>query len=186
MKAVAIAGVVILTALAGFASDPDDGIVNHVMSERIPGPRYTSIKQVDFANTAIEPVLCEHRTARCWPRLVRGKYAHTFKDKQGDYEGSVEIDLQHVDYLKDSSGHDSFALVRWWEVAAGGSSSPSGHVTVIRLDSEGSPVETQEIEYNTRNADHDEAWAHFDRRSQRLVVSATHGWEHCCPKEGSS
>jgi len=63
-----------------------------------------------------------------------------------------------------------------------GSSSSAGQVLVVDLDSDGYLLIRQRIEYNLRGADPDEAWAHFHPSNQHLVVSAVHGWEHCCNK----
>jgi hypothetical protein len=126
---------------------------------------------------------CEESVPRCWPSLRNGKFGRTWTDKAGSYMGRDELWLERVDYLRDTAGAVRYAIVRVAGISIGGSSSPFGGVLVIELDDEGYPVVRQQIEYNTRNADPDETWAWFSPTNKRLVISATHGWEHCCPTE---
>jgi hypothetical protein len=172
----AIRALLLLTVCIGAAAEERDaGISNEYPNQRIPGKKFSSVRDIDFRNAPILK-LTDDDDKEYWAVLKNGAF------EQRHSVGGDEIELQSVRYLKVNSGTD-LALVRLYWLAVGGSSSPQGVVMVIGLDGDGVPIVRQKIEYNVRGVDEDEAWARFDPANNQLRVSAVHGWEHCCNKE---
>jgi len=164
-----------LSVVAG-ADDKDAGISNEMPGHKIPGQRYSSIREIDFRNAPILRLVGDDEKYY-WATLRRGSFERLYRHGGGD-----EISLESVRYLKTAQGKE-LALVRLRWITVGGSSSPQGVVMVIGLDDKGLPIVRQQIEYNVRGADEDEVGARFDPANGRLRISAVHSWEHCCPHD---
>jgi hypothetical protein len=173
--------VLLICVSAGGAEEKDAGISNETLQLRIPGSKYSSIREVDFRNTPVLQIDSAFGNGSTWPALKDGRFRRDAKVAKKKSHSGDEIALEAVGYLPAKSGRE-YALVRLIYTTWFGSSSSEGQVLIIDLDPDGYPVIRQKIEYNIRGADPDEAWAHFNPADNRLRVSAVHGWEHCCNK----
>jgi hypothetical protein len=167
-------------SIAVYGAEKDEGISNTTPNERIPGKKYSSIRAIDFRNAPVMKLDVNDKRS-FWPSLTDGGYYRKDKVAKSASHSGEEITLEAVNYLQAGNGREC-ALVRLRYTTWFGSSSSAGQVLVIDLDSDGFPIIRQRIEYNIRGGDPDEGWAHFNPANHRLVVSAVHGWEHCCNK----
>jgi len=174
--------ILVICVSASGAEEKDAGISNETPQQRIPGSKYSSIREVDFRNTPILPIDSGSGNGSTWPALKDGRFRRDSKVAKKNSHSGDDIAIEAVGYLPAKSVRE-YALVRLRYTTWFGSSSSEGQVLVVGLDDTGHPIICQRIEYNLRGADEDEAWAHFDPAKKRLVVSAVHGWEHCCPRE---
>ncbi len=173
--------ILLICVSASGAEEKDAGISNETPQQRIPGSKYSSIREVDFRNSPVLQIDSAFGNGSTWPALKDGRFRRDSKVAEKKSHSGDEVTLDAVGYLPAKSERE-YALVRLHHTTWFGSSSSEGQVLVIDLDSDGYPVIRQRIEYNIRGADPHEAWAHFDPARKRLVVSAVHGWEHCCNK----
>jgi len=169
-----------MLSFLAFGAEKDEGISNTTSNERIPGKQCISIRELDFRNAPVLKLdLNEKRSF--WPSLKNGGFYRQDRVMGGHPHSGDEITLESVRYLR-TKGQREYALVRFRDTTWFGSSSSEGQAIIVDLDSDGYPLIRQRIAYNIRGADEDEAWAHFHPTNQRLIVSAVHGWEHCCNK----
>jgi hypothetical protein len=129
-----------------------------------------SLQEIDFNNFK----LAYFYRGRPDPmfQLRAGKFARKYEI--GGYD---QVGLESVEFFDFRNHVFAHALVTFWWVTAGGSTSSSQVVQVFEL-SDGHPVVVQQIVFNARGLG---ASSRFELGTQKLTIRGVHGWEHCCP-----
>ena len=163
---------VILSAEKGSPQEPYKPAVSVRSTQVTYLQRIESIRQVDFDNLWYYDQFGDQASSF---RLRNGKFS-----TQGHFGGD-DISLDHVYYFRPNATSGEWALVELTWTSFAGSSSSSGVLFVFHVDDFGTPVVTQQLDYDLQA---EGTGMKFDLATCTLTVRARSRDDsaHCCPK----